>query len=55
MMTGSATVAKAMGFVGFDFLVMDMEHVPIDIRDAIDIMRALAGTPTTEVLTEFME
>ena len=50
MMTGSATVAEAMGFVGFDFLVMDMEHVPVDTNEAIDIMRALAGTPTTEVL-----
>lgn len=51
MMTGSASVAEAMGFVGFDFLVMDMEHVPIDIKDAIDIMRALEGTPTKEILT----
>lgn len=50
MMTGSAAVAEAMGYVGFDFLVMDTEHVPVDQVDALAIMRALAGTPTTQVL-----
>lgn len=50
MMTGSPTVAEAIGYAGFDFLVMDMEHVPIDTNEAIAIMRALAGTPTTQVL-----
>lgn len=48
MMTGSPAVAEAMGYVGFDFLVLDTEHVPVDSADAISIMRALAGTPTRE-------
>jgi len=50
MMTGSASVAEAMGYAGFDYLVLDTEHVPVDQLDALSIMRALAGTPTTEIL-----
>ncbi|TIC83404.1 HpcH/HpaI aldolase family protein [Crenobacter intestini] len=46
MMTHSAQVSEALGFVGFDFLVLDMEHVPVDSADAVTIMRALEGTPT---------
>ncbi|WP_220789301.1 HpcH/HpaI aldolase family protein [Craterilacuibacter sinensis] len=46
MMTHSAQVSEAMGFAGFDFLVLDMEHVPVDSADAVTIMRALEGTPT---------
>ena len=34
-----------MGFCGFDFLVVDMEHVPIELTGAIDLLRAIAGTP----------
>jgi 2-dehydro-3-deoxyglucarate aldolase/4-hydroxy-2-oxoheptanedioate aldolase len=45
LMTGAASTAEAMGFCGFDFLVVDMEHVPVEVTDAIAILRALAGTP----------
>lgn len=41
MMTGSDTVAEAMATVGFDFLVLDQEHVPVDTLDAIRIDRAI--------------
>jgi len=41
MMTGSDTVAEAMATVGFDFLVLDQEHVPVDSLDAIRIDRAV--------------
>jgi len=44
--TGSATAAEAMGFCGFDFLVVEMEHAPIDLDDAVTLLRAVAGTPT---------
>ncbi|CAH2602164.1 2-dehydro-3,6-dideoxy-6-sulfogluconate aldolase [Rhodovastum atsumiense] len=50
MMTGSAAVAEALGYVGFDYLVLDTEHVPVDQLDVGHILRALAGTPTREVL-----
>ena len=46
LMTGSATAAEAMGFCGFDFLVVDMEHVPIDLDDAVTLLRAVGCTPT---------
>jgi 4-hydroxy-2-oxoheptanedioate aldolase len=42
--SGSPTVAEAMGHCGFDFLVVDMEHSPIDIADAVALLRAIAGT-----------
>ena len=45
LMTGSPTAAEAMGFCGLDFLVVDMEHVPIDLDDAVGLLRAVAGTP----------
>ncbi|QKJ66565.1 2-dehydro-3-deoxyglucarate aldolase [Deefgea piscis] len=41
MMTGSETVAEAMAGVGFDFLVLDQEHVAVDTLDAIRIDRAI--------------
>nr|WP_318384442.1 aldolase/citrate lyase family protein [uncultured Enterobacter sp.] len=41
MMTGSDTVAEAMATVGFDFLVLDQEHVAVDTLDAIRIDRAI--------------
>jgi len=45
LMTGAPSTAEAMGFCGFDFLVVDMEHVPIELTGAIDLLRAIAGTP----------
>ncbi|MFZ3390866.1 HpcH/HpaI aldolase family protein [Buttiauxella gaviniae] len=41
MMTGSDTVAEAMATVGFNFLVLDQEHVAVDTLDAIRIDRAV--------------
>ncbi|WES68362.1 aldolase/citrate lyase family protein [Superficieibacter sp. HKU1] len=41
MMTGSDTVAEAMATVGFDFLVLDQEHVAVDTLEAIRIDRAI--------------
>lgn len=47
MMTGSDTVAEAMATVGFDFLVLDQEHVPVDSLDAVRIDRAIRGASST--------
>ncbi len=46
----SPTVAEAMGLCGFDFLVVDMEHSPIDIAEAVSMLRAVAGTPAEPVV-----
>lgn len=50
LMAASPATAEAMGFVGFDFLVLDMEHVPVDVPQATTLMRALAGTPAETVV-----
>ncbi len=50
LMTGAPSTAEAVGFCGFDFLVVDMEHVPIDLTGAIDLLRAVAGTPAEPVV-----
>lgn len=46
-MSGSPALAEAMGSVGFDYLVLDMEHVAIDVPDAMAMMQAMeaSGTP----------
>ena len=50
LMTGAPSTAEAMGFCGFDFLVVDMEHVPIDLGETISLLRAIAGTPAEAVV-----
>ena len=50
LMSAAPSTAEAMGFCGFDFLVLDMEHVPIDVPQATDILRAIAGTPAVPVV-----
>lgn len=44
LMSASAAVAEAMGHCGFDFLVIDMEHSPLDLDGTLAMLRALAGT-----------
>jgi 4-hydroxy-2-oxoheptanedioate aldolase len=41
--------AEALGGAGYDFLVVDMEHSPIDFPDMQEILRAIAGTPASPV------
>jgi 4-hydroxy-2-oxoheptanedioate aldolase len=50
VMSGSPTVAEAMACCGFDFLVVDMEHSPIDIAEAVSMLRAVAGTSTESIV-----
>jgi 4-hydroxy-2-oxoheptanedioate aldolase len=45
IMSAAPGVAEAMGFCGFDFLVIDMEHSPLEIADTTSMLRAVAGTP----------
>ncbi len=39
-----------MANTGFDFLVVDMEHAPVDAPQLIELLRAVAGTPTPAVV-----
>lgn len=50
LMTASPNVAEAIGFAGFDYVMLDMEHVPVDVPQAIAIMQAVAGTPAELVV-----
>jgi 2-keto-3-deoxy-L-rhamnonate aldolase RhmA len=50
LMSGAASTAEAMGWCGFDFLVLDMEHVPVEVTDMVAILRAIAVTPAETVV-----
>jgi 4-hydroxy-2-oxoheptanedioate aldolase len=50
LMSGTPTTAEALGFMGFDFLVVDMEHTPLETHHMVDTLRAIAGTPASAVV-----
>jgi 2-dehydro-3-deoxyglucarate aldolase/4-hydroxy-2-oxoheptanedioate aldolase len=50
LVSGAAATAEALGCVGFDFLVVDMEHTPIDVPQMTDILRTIAGTPAQAIV-----
>jgi 2-dehydro-3-deoxyglucarate aldolase/4-hydroxy-2-oxoheptanedioate aldolase len=50
LMCAAPSTAEALGCVGFDFLVVDMEHTPIDTPQMIGILQAIAGTPAQPVV-----
>jgi len=50
LMSGSPSTAEALGFFGFDFLVVDMEHTPLETHHMVDTLRAIAGTPASAVV-----
>lgn len=50
LMAAAPATAEAMGHAGFDFLVVDMEHVPIEVADLAHILRAIGTTPAEPVV-----
>ena len=50
LMSAAPSTAEALGCAGFDFLVVDMEHVPVDTPQMVEILRALAATPAAGVV-----
>src|ERR687890_2715017 len=50
LMAAAPATAEAMGYSGFDFLVVDMEHVPIEISDLAGVLRAIGCTPADAVV-----
>lgn len=44
LMSGTSSTAEAMGRAGFDWLLMDLEHVPVTEAEALHILQAIAGT-----------
>jgi len=49
VMSASAVVAEAMGHAGFAWSVVDMEHSPLDLKDLVHVLQAVAGTPMVPV------
>jgi len=49
-MSGSPVAAEALGFAGYDFVVLDMEHGPTDMPRALELLRSMAGTPAEPVV-----
>jgi len=45
LVSGAPSTAEAMGCAGFDFMVLDMEHTPIDMAGLVSILRTIEGTP----------
>lgn len=41
LMSASASTAEALGYAGFDWLLVDMEHVPIEFSDLWQILQAI--------------
>src|SRR6266513_5923126 len=50
LMSGAPSTAEALASVGFDFLVVDMEHTPIDTPQMIGILQTIAGTPAQAIV-----
>src|SRR5438445_9872121 len=50
LVSSAPSTAEALGCVGFDFLVVDMEHTPIDTPQMIGILQAIAGTPAQAIV-----
>jgi 2-keto-3-deoxy-L-rhamnonate aldolase RhmA len=48
-MAASPLVAEALGCVGFDWAVVDMEHTPLDLDNLIGMLQAMAGTPMVPI------
>ena len=45
LVSAAPSTAEAMGCAGFDFVVLDMEHTPIDMAQFTEILRTIEGTP----------
>jgi 4-hydroxy-2-oxoheptanedioate aldolase len=50
LMAAAPATAEALGHTGFDFLVVDMEHVPIGVPELAHILRAVGCTPAEPVV-----
>ena len=50
LMAGTPSNAEALGHAGFDWLLIDMEHGPIDFRDTWQMLQAVDCTPATPIV-----
>lgn len=50
VMSASPLVAEAIGHAGFDWVVVDMEHTPIDMMGVVQLLQALGNTRVVPVV-----
>ncbi|XP_063946647.1 uncharacterized protein LOC108210649 [Daucus carota subsp. sativus] len=50
LLSFSPTLAEISGLAGYDFVVVDMEHGPGGVSDALPCLRALAATATPAII-----
>ena len=50
LMSAAPGPSEAMGHAGFDFVVVDMEHVPVEVSTLPDILRAVGCTPAEPIV-----
>lgn len=49
-MSNSSNVVEALGHSGYDWLLLDGEHSPQELADAMNHLRALAASPTMPIV-----
>ena len=49
-MMNSVDCTEALGWSGYDWLLVDGEHAPVSLQDAMAHCRVLAGTPTVPIV-----
>jgi 2-keto-3-deoxy-L-rhamnonate aldolase RhmA len=50
LMSSSPAAAEALGCLGFDFLVVDTEHVPVDAPQVFALLQAVSATPAQAIV-----
>ncbi|MGB3553258.1 MAG: aldolase/citrate lyase family protein [Jannaschia sp.] len=49
-MLNDSDVVEGLGWAGFDWILLDGEHSPMNLADATSHLRALTGSPTVPIL-----
>jgi len=50
VMSASPMVAEAVGCAGFDWVVVDMEHSPLDLAGVVSLLQALGSTKSVPIV-----
>ncbi len=50
LVSAAPSTAEALGCLGFDFLVVDTEHTPVDMQQMVGILQTIAGTPAQAIV-----
>jgi len=50
LVSAAPSAAEALGCIGFDFLVVDMEHTPLDTPQMVGVLQTIAGTAAQAIV-----